>query len=232
MLLFFFVLTLFSNISLISAFLEEIFFFVWFSFFFFSGKMLRQENALWCRPINLRRCLFGAFALWTIFIIIYISSENFYVSKTAKEIWGHSKYVDKHLQRRKERLLESRSQATATLSEKSKQTTRLKRDRLVPLKVMFTNAGKQDREKGNGSMHWNTSIQVPLADLREKRSKLQVLLLVIVTSASQRQDRRDAIRNTWWRKCTGKVCYFVCSHFQHYLHGRILKTKMRELEKR
>ena len=193
--------------------------------------MLRQENALWCRSINLRRCLFGASALWTIFIIIYISWEKFNVSKTAKEIWGHSKYVDRHLQRRKEGLLESRSQATATLKEKSKQTRRLKRDRLLPLKVMFANAGKEDREKGNGSVHWN-SIQVPLADLREKRSKLQVLLLVIVTSASQRQDRRDAIRNTWWRKCTGKVCYFVYSHFQCYLHDRILKTKMRELEKR
>ena len=139
--------------------------------------MLRQENALWCRSINLRRCLFGAFALWTIFIIIYISSENFYVSKTAKEIWGHSKYVDRHLQRRKERLLESRSQATATLSEKSKQTTRLKRDILVPLKEMFPNASKQDREKGNGSVHWNTSIQVPLADLREKQVNFRFFCL-------------------------------------------------------
>ena len=174
--------------------------------------MLRQENGLWCRSINLRRCLFGTSALWTIFIIIYISCENFNVSKTANEIWGHSNCVVRHLQRRKEGLWESRSQATATLSEKYKQTRRLKRDRLLPLKVMFANAGKEDREKGNGSLYWN-SIQVPLADLREKRSKLQVLLLVIVTSGSQRQDRRDAIRNTWWRKCTGKVGHFVCSHF-------------------
>ena len=193
--------------------------------------MLRQENALWCRSINVRRCLFGASALWTVFIIIYISCENFYESKTAKEIWGHSKDVDRHLQPRKEGLGESRSQAAANLSEKSKQTRRLKRDRLLPLKVMFANAGKEDREKGNGSVYWN-SIQVPLADLREKRSKLQVLLLVIVTSASQRQDRRDAIRNTWWRKCTGKVSYSVYSHFQRYLHHRILKTKMREIGNR
>ena len=162
--------------------------------------MLRQPN-----PIYVRRCLFAASAFWAVFIIIYISCESFYESKTAKEIWGHLKSIDRYLQPRDEVLGENRSQVIATLRETSKRTRRLKQDRLLPLKIMFENAGKQDRKRGNGSLYRN-SIQVPLADLREKRSKLRVLLLVIVTSASHRQDRRNAIRNAWWQKCIGKVC--------------------------
>ena len=159
--------------------------------------MLRQSN-----PIYVRRCLFAASAFWVVFIIIYISCESFYESKTAKEIWSHLKFIDRYLQSRDEVLGESRSQVIA---ENSTNTSRLKQDRLLPLKIMFENAGKQDRKRGNGSLYRN-SIQVPLADLRERRSKLHVLLLVIVTSASHRQDRRNAIRNAWWQKCIGKVC--------------------------
>ena len=156
----------------------------------FYDKMLREKNALMSRCKNLRWGLFCASALWTVFIIIYISCEKFYKSNTAKEIRNHStNYVE-----------ESRSQPVANASM----------DRLQPLKLMFANASKEDREKGNGSVYWN-SIQIPLTDLRDERSKLQVLLVVIVSSATQRQERRDAIRNTWWSKCTGKVWHFVYS---------------------
>ena len=149
----------------------------------FYDKMLRKKNALMCRYFNLRWSLFCASALWMVFIIIYISCEKFYKSNTAKEISNHSTdYVG-----------ESQSQP----------------DRLLPLKLVFANASKDDREKGNGSVYWN-SIQIPLTDLRDERRKLQVLLVVIVSSATQRQERRDAIRNTWWSKCTGKVYMSLC----------------------
>ena len=140
-------------------------------------------------------------ALWMVFIIIYISCEKFYKSNTAKEIRNHSTdYVGK-----------SRSQPDRLLPL-NEMVANASMDRLQPLKLMFANASKEDREKGNGSVYWN-SILVPLTDLRDERSKLQVLLVVIVSSATQRQERRDAIRNTWWSKCTGKVCHFVYSHF-------------------
>lgn len=73
---------------------------------------------------------------------------------------------------------------------------------------MFANAGKENEETEE-SFNWNSN-QVPLADLRVKRDKLQVLLLVIVSSGPNRQDRRNAIRETWWKKCTGKVSSNKC----------------------
>jgi len=38
-------------------------------------------------------------------------------------------------------------------------------------------------------------------DLGDKKSK--VLLLIIVSTAPQRFERRQAIRDTWWKHCTG-----------------------------
>jgi len=46
-------------------------------------------------------------------------------------------------------------------------------------------------------------------DLGDKKSK--VLLLIIVSTAPQRFERRQAIRDTWWKHCTGGQirCVFI-----------------------
>lgn len=72
------------------------------------------------------------------------------------------------------------------------------------LKKMFANAEEKDKKRRK-SLKWNNMI-VPLTDLKEEENKHQVLLLVIVSSAPRRYDRRNAIRQTWMSKCdTGKV---------------------------
>ena len=42
---------------------------------------------------------------------------------------------------------------------------------------------------------------IDFKDLGDKKSK--VLLLIIVSTAPQRFERRQAIRDTWWKHCTG-----------------------------
>ena len=49
-------------------------------------------------------------------------------------------------------------------------------------------------------MKWNNMI-VPLTDLQEEENKHYVLLLVIVSSAPGRYDRRNATKQTWISKC-------------------------------
>jgi len=43
---------------------------------------------------------------------------------------------------------------------------------------------------------------------RTKEKKKKINVLVIVSSAPKRSDRRQMIRETWWQECrnTGKVC--------------------------
>ena len=70
----------------------------------------------------------------------------------------------------------------------------LKYNRLQPLRDMFANASKV---KGKRSNVLNVS------DLQEVQIKESVLLLLIVTTAPSRYERREAIRQTWWKKCDG-----------------------------
>jgi len=45
---------------------------------------------------------------------------------------------------------------------------------------------------------------LPLIDFKDMgNKKKKVLLLIIVSTAPQRSDRRQAIRDTWWKHCTG-----------------------------
>jgi len=45
---------------------------------------------------------------------------------------------------------------------------------------------------------------LPLINFKDLGSnKRKVLLLIIVSSAPQRFDRRQAIRDTWWKHCNG-----------------------------
>ena len=76
-------------------------------------------------------------------------------------------------------------------------------DRLLPLKKMFAEAGEKSKEREKSLS--SSSIEVPLADLNELGNKPQVLLLVMVLTAPARQDRRMAIRETWWIKCIREV---------------------------
>ena len=43
------------------------------------------------------------------------------------------------------------------------------------------------------------------SDLKEPETKQTILLLIIVSTAPSRQERREAIRQTWWTKCHGEV---------------------------
>ena len=43
------------------------------------------------------------------------------------------------------------------------------------------------------------------SDLTELENKIPVFLLIVVSTAPSRQDRREAIRKTWWTKCGGEV---------------------------
>ena len=71
--------------------------------------------------------------------------------------------------------------------------------------------------------------------MKEEENKHQVLLLVIVSSAPIRYDRRNAIRQTWMSKCdTGKVVLmfeFLDMRYMDliYVHG-CGEMKMRMLK--
>ena len=43
------------------------------------------------------------------------------------------------------------------------------------------------------------------SNLTELENKIPVFLLIVVSTAPSRQDRREAIRKTWWTKCGGEV---------------------------
>ena len=97
--------------------------------------------------------------------------------------------------------------AQSTLKEEESREGQSQVDRLWPLREMFAKAGAEYKEKVK-ALNW-TSTEVPLSDLRVKASKLEVILLVIVSSAPERQDRRNAIRETWWKRCSQVVCLAI-----------------------
>ena len=88
----------------------------------------------------------------------------------------------------------------ATLSKKRE----IKEDSLLPLREMFAKAGEEAKRREKALT--STSIDIPLTDLSviDDKLKPQVLLLVVVSSAAARKDRRDAIRQTWWKKCSAE----------------------------
>lgn len=71
---------------------------------------------------------------------------------------------------------------------------------LQPLQDMFRNL-TIDREDKDDCMVASDEF----SDLDEKGVKESVLLVIVVSTAPSRQDRREAIRQTWWTKCGGKV---------------------------
>ena len=121
------------------------------------------------------------------------------------------------------RELSQYAEADATLTEADKQNLPhgpAEQDKILPFKKMFANAEEKDKKRRK-SLNWNNMI-VPLTDLQEKENKHQVLLLVIVSSAPGRYDRRNAIRQTWMSKCdTGKVVLM----FEFYIYIRYMRYK-------
>ena len=63
----------------------------------------------------------------------------------------------------------------------------------------------------NGRLTWKhkpAGVGISLSDVTDLRNKSQVLLVVVVSTAPVRQERRDAIRETWWKHCrTGRVSW-------------------------
>ena len=95
-----------------------------------------------------------------------------------------------------------------TLDRQFTERSVIKYDRLQPLRLMFANASKV-KETGQRSNSERSPLQTKAAsklnasDLQEVLNKESVLLLLIVTTAPSRYERREAIRDTWWKKCDG-----------------------------
>ena len=62
----------------------------------------------------------------------------------------------------------------------------------------------------NGAITWKhkpEGVGIRLSDVTDlAENKTHVMLVVVVSSAPVRRERRDAIRDTWWKRCrSGKV---------------------------
>ena len=82
----------------------------------------------------------------------------------------------------------------------------LRYNRLQPLREMFANASKvkvKVKEQRSNTVGSTVQRKLNVTDLQEVQNKVYVLLLLIVTTAPSRYDRREAIRQTWWKKCDG-----------------------------
>ena len=90
---------------------------------------------------------------------------------------------------------------------------------LQPLRDMFRNLTLDRKDKKHCMVASDE-----FSDLNEKGVKESVLLLIVVSTAPSRQDRREAIRQTWWTKCRGKVSVSLkissipCIHHQCRSH--------------
>ena len=137
--------------------------------------MATRRNPSWFQSASSRRFLFLMFLL-TILLTLF---------------FGHILYVG-----------ESTRGMFASVS-KNETEFQPEQDRLLPLKKMFAEAGEKSKEREKSLS--SSSIEVPLADLNGLGNKPQVLLLVMLLTAPARQDRRMAIRETWWIKCIREV---------------------------
>lgn len=187
------------------------------------------------------RCLFFAVAFFWIFAIIYVSCGSLYSGdttciKTPQEKSPTLKHTELRLvenvtaietpenegNSNSNRFLtvdftdtkfleDGQLQAENIVKPTESMVTQPNQDKLLPLREMFAAAGKMGKEKEEAFI-W-ASIEARLTDLRVIDDKPQVLLLVIVSSAPERQDRRNAIREAWWKKCKQMVFFlsFVLS---------------------
>ena len=87
--------------------------------------------------------------------------------------------------------------------EFSKDGQPLKFPHLQPLRDMFADLTVMKPNKSECMV-----ASAEFSDLKELEKKIAVFLLIVVSTAPSRQDRREAIRQTWGTKCRGEVC--VC----------------------
>ena len=71
---------------------------------------------------------------------------------------------------------------------------------LQPLVDMFANLAQVTPNRRDCMF-----LTTELSDLKEPETKQAIFLLIIVSTAPSRRDRREAIRQTWWTKCHGEV---------------------------
>lgn len=99
---------------------------------------------------------------------------------------------------------------------------------LQPLKDMFANL----TVKPSG-LH-KSDCMLPAAkfsDLKEPENKEKVLLLVIVSTAPSRQDRRTAIRETWWKNEHEVACKFFTDGLQVSKEEQAMVLKEKQIYK-
>ena len=90
---------------------------------------------------------------------------------------------------------------TIYFEESSNDRLPLRFSHLQPLRDMFANLTVMEPGKSNCMV-----ASAEFSDLTELEKKSPVLLLIIVSTAPSRRDRREAIRQTWGTKCDGEVC--------------------------
>ena len=78
--------------------------------------------------------------------------------------------------------------------------TTLNFSRLQPLRDMFAKLTIRTPNKSDCMVD-----PAEFSNLTELENKIPVFLLIVVSTAPSRQDRREAIRKTWWTKCGGEV---------------------------
>ena len=78
--------------------------------------------------------------------------------------------------------------------------TKLNFSHLQPLRNMFAKLTVKTPKKSDCMV-----APAEFSDLTELENKIPVFLLIVVSTAPSRQDRREAIRKTWWTKCGGEV---------------------------
>ena len=85
--------------------------------------------------------------------------------------------------------------------ESSKDGQPLKFPHLQPLRDMFANLTIMKPSKSDCMV-----ASAEFSNLTELEKKIPAFLLIVVSTAPSRQDRREAIRKTWGTKCDGEVC--------------------------
>ena len=78
--------------------------------------------------------------------------------------------------------------------------TTLNFSHLQPLRDMFAKLTIRTPNKSDCMVD-----PAEFSNLTELENKTPVFLLIVVSTAPSRQDRREAIRKTWWTKCGGEV---------------------------
>ena len=170
-----------------------------------SGRRQTTDH-LYRRPFCLFKFFYCAVILIVITLCIFLGGRT----KNIEIHWNVllSDSGERNRSNNVDRTQKHQNNASDNFKRRLRENTEkfIKQDRLLPLKTMFEDAKREGLERDR-RMNWNNNTQpLPLEDLNELNYKPRVLLMAIVSSAPKRQDRRNAIRQAWWKKCFAKVC--------------------------